>query len=193
MPNNMHEGGHLIEQLYFDILNGVKRKVSIPISVKLGQHFTNIPALVNKLYGRGAQGVVLFNRFYTPDIDIDSMSFTTSDVLSNPADIRHSLRWVGIISSLVDKIDICASTGVHDGKAVIKQILAGATAVQVCSAIYKNGPGYITQMLDDLRNWMEKNNFEDLSQFRGRMSYRNISDPAVFERAQFMKYYSTMQ
>jgi dihydroorotate dehydrogenase (fumarate) len=192
MPDNIYENGDRIEQLYIDILDGVNQRVTIPVSVKLGNHFTNIPAFVNKLYGRGAKGVTLFNRFYSPDIDIESMNFTSAEVFSNSSDIMHSLRWVGIVSSLVDKIDICASTGVLDGEAVIKQILAGVKAVQVCSALYKNGPGYLTKMLDDVKKWMEKNNFSDISQFRGRMSYKNISNPAVFERAQFMKYFSDL-
>jgi dihydroorotate dehydrogenase (fumarate) len=168
----------------------VTQKVSIPIVIKLGQHFSNIPSLVNNLYALGAKGVVLFNRFYAPDIDLDNLSFTSSDVFSNPSDIRQSLRWVGIISSLVSKIDICASTGIHDGKAAIKQILAGARAVQVCSILYKKGPEYIREIIEEMENWMGRHNFNDLHEFRGRMSYKNIPDPAIFERAQFMKYFS---
>ncbi len=189
-PNETLESGTSYEQVYYDILNEVTRKVTIPVSIKLGQHFSNIPGLVNNLYARGAKGVVLFNRFYAPDIDLENLSFTTSEVFSTAADIRQSLRWVGIVSSLVGKIDICASTGVHDGKGAVKQILAGAKAVQVCSALYKNGPEYMRVIIDELQNWMEEHNFEDLAEFRGRMSYRNIPDPTIFERAQFMKYFS---
>jgi dihydroorotate dehydrogenase (fumarate) len=193
LPNEIHGGGTDYEQIYYDILDAVTRKITIPISVKLGQHFSNIPALVNNLYARGSKGVVLFNRFYAPDIDLDAMSFTTSEVFSTPADIRQSLRWVGIVSSLVKKIDICASTGVHDGRAVIKQILAGAAAVQICSVLYKKGPGFIGEILKEVNTWMDLKNFEDLHELRGRMSYKNIPDPSVFERAQFMKYFSGMQ
>jgi dihydroorotate dehydrogenase (fumarate) len=193
IPDSIHKDGHDYEQLYYNILEEINRKISIPVAVKLGLHFSNIPALVNNIYACGAKGVVLFNRFYSPDIDIDTMSFESSGVFSNPDDLRNSLRWVGIISSMVDKIDICASTGIHDGKAVIKQLLAGATAVQVCSVLYKKGPEYIATIIDQLKEWMEKFNFEGISEFRGRMSYKNIPDPAVFERAQFMKYYSNME
>lgn len=159
----------------------------------VGQHFSNIPSLINRIQGRGAKGVVLFNRFYAPDIDIDALNFTTAEVFSTPTDIRYSLRWVGIISSLVQNIDICASTGVHDGEGMAKQILAGARAVQICSVLYKKGPEYVKQVLTDFAAWMDKHNFESIREFRGRMSYKNIPDPTVFERAQFIKYFSSMQ
>lgn len=193
LANDVLESGSSYEQIYYDILDAVTKKVTIPISMKLGQHYSNIPSLVNNLYGRGAKGVVLFNRFYAPDIDLNNMSFTSAEVFSRPADIRQSLRWVGIVSSLVKKIDICASTGVHDGQAVIKQILAGAKAVQVCSVLYKKGPAFLQEILKEMNDWMEKKNFEDLHELRGRMSYKNIPDPSIFERAQFMKYYSNFQ
>lgn len=193
MPQELHKEGGIYERLYFEILERVKKQISIPISVKLGQHFTNLPSLADSLSARGAKGVVLFNRFYAPDIDIDSMSFTSSKVLSSPDDIRNSLRWVGIVSAMVENVDICASTGIHDGKAVVKQILAGAKAVQVCSALYIKGPEYITNMLDELTDWMRKYNFKSPDEFRGRMNYKNIPDPAIFERVQFMKYFSNME
>lgn len=193
LPTNIYDTGTACEEIYLEILDAVTNKISIPISIKLGQHFSNIPSLVNRIQTRGAKGVVLFNRFYAPDIDIDSLTFTSAEVFSTPTDIRFSLRWVGIISSLVPKIDICASTGVHDGVGMAKQILAGARAVQVCSVLYKNGPEYVKQILSDFTSWMNKHNFESIREFRGRMSYKNIPDPSVFERAQFMKYFSSMQ
>ena len=193
LPDNIHENGYLYEQIYDDILVNLSKKINIPLSVKIGQHFTNIPAFVKNLRGRGAQGVVLFNRFYAPDIDVDSMTFTSSDVFSHPADLRQSLRWVGIVSSLVKNINICASTGVHDGIAVVKQLLAGATAVQVCSTLYKNGPEYVGNIIQELEEWMKKHNFKSIDDFRGRMSYKNIPDPTIFERSQFMKYFSSIQ
>jgi dihydroorotate dehydrogenase (fumarate) len=192
-PDNIHENGYIYEQLYDDILIALTKKIDLPVSVKIGQHFTNIPAFVKNLKGRGASGVVLFNRFYAPDIDVETMTFTSSEVFSSPSDLRQSLRWVGIVSSLVKNIDICASTGVHDGIAVAKQLLAGATAVQICSVLYKNGPGYVSVILKDLEEWMKKHNFKSLQEFRGRMSYKNIPDPTIFERSQFMKYFSTIQ
>ncbi|MBA7564122.1 Dihydroorotate dehydrogenase B (NAD(+)), catalytic subunit [subsurface metagenome] len=193
LPDNIHENGYIYEQLYDDILVNIKTKITIPISIKIGQHFSNIPAFVKNLKGMGAQGVVLFNRFYAPDIDVDTMTFTSSEVFSNPVDLRQSLRWVGIVSSLVKNINICASTGVHDGKALVKQLLAGATAVQVCSVLYKKGPEYLSTILSELKEWMKKHNFKTIDEFRGRMSYKSIPDPTMFERAQFMKYFSSIQ
>jgi dihydroorotate dehydrogenase (fumarate) len=193
LPTNIHDNGSSYEEIYVEILDALRDKITIPVSIKLGQHFSNIPSLVNKLHARGAKGVVLFNRFYAPDIEIDSLTFTAAEVFSSPTDIRYSLRWVGIISSLVPKIDICASTGVHDANGIAKQLLAGARAVQVCSVLYKNGPEYVKQMLSDFGAWMDKHNFENIREFRGRMSYKSIPDPSVFERAQFMKYFSSLQ
>ncbi len=192
LPTSAKDNGKTYEELYNSLLANIKKVVTIPVSVKIGQHFSNIPAFVNNLKAYGANGVVLFNRFYAPDIDLDTLTFTTSEVLSNPADIRYSLRWVGIVSSLVPNLDICASTGVHDAQGVIKQILAGAKAVQVCSVLYKKGPEYLGKILTDMNEWMDKHNFTDLREMRGRMSYKNIPDPTVFERAQFMKYFSNL-
>ena len=179
------------EKLYLDIAEKVKSRLEIPVIMKLGQNFTNLVNLVDLLYHRGIDAVVLFNRFYSPDINIKEMKMTTSEVFSSPGDLRYSIRWVAIVSSIVEKLDIAASTGVHDGKAIIKQLLAGAKAVQVCSAIYKHGPGNISKMLDDVIKWMDENNFDRLDAFRGRMNYSNIPDPQVYERSQFMKYFSS--
>jgi len=134
------------EERYNALLVKIKKVTKMPIAVKIGYYFTNLVNIVNNLYVRGANGVVLFNRFYEPDIDIEKMEITSSGVFSTPADIRNSLRWVGIISDKVSKIDIAASTGVHDGKAAIKQILAGANAVQVCSVLYEKGNDQIRIM-----------------------------------------------
>ena len=181
------------EQLYVDIVSNVSKVVSIPVSVKLGLYFSNLVNVVNRISVSGAKGVVLFNRFYEPDIDINKMTLTSAEVLSTPADMRRTLRWVAIASDKVHNIDISASTGVHDGASVVKQLLAGATTVQTCSAIYKNGPKVITEMLEVLTKWMEDKGYNSLSDFRGLMSYSKIENPAMYERAQFMKYFSSYE
>lgn len=191
LPAGKDTGSQFYEKLYLDIAEKVKSRIDIPVVMKLGQNFTSLVNLVNLLYHRGIDGVVLFNRFYSPDINIRDMKMTTSEVFSSASDLRYSLRWVAIVSSFIDQVDIASSTGVHDGKAVIKQLLAGAHAVQVCSAIYKHGPGQIAKMLDELRKWMEEKNFTSLDAFRGMMNYGNIPDPKVYERSQFMKYFSS--
>jgi dihydroorotate dehydrogenase (fumarate) len=180
------------ENAYLELVSAVKEKSSLPVIVKLGNGFSNITWMVQQLYLRGVAAVVLFNRFYAPDINTDDMSFGTSEVLSSPADIRNSLRWIGIVSSQVKEIDLAASTGVHSGLAVVKQILAGASAVQVCSVLYRNGIDYIRDMITEMKKWMEKNQYEKPGDFKGKMNYNNLKDPSVYERAQFIKYFSQM-
>ncbi|MEN8229579.1 MAG: dihydroorotate dehydrogenase-like protein [Bacteroidota bacterium] len=192
LPINKDKDPREYEKAYLDLVSSVKEKSSLPVIVKLGDGFSNITWMVNQLYLRGVAAVVLFNRFYAPDINTTDMSIGSAEVLSSPADLRNSLRWIGIVSSQVDQIDLAASTGVHSGLAVVKQILAGATAVQVCSVLYRNGIDYIRDMLAEVKNWMEKNQFETTGDFRGKLNYNSLDDPSVYERAQFIKYFSQM-
>jgi len=180
------------EKVYLNLVAEVKSKTSLPVIVKLGPGFSNITWMVNQLYMRGAAAVILFNRFYAPDIDTDAFTFGSAEVLSSPAELRNSLRWIGIVSSQVDQIDLGASTGVHSGMAMVKQILAGADAVQVCSVLYRNGIDYIRDMLMEMKKWMEKKGYDTPDQFRNKMNYSSLKDPSVYERAQFIKYFSKM-
>jgi dihydroorotate dehydrogenase (fumarate) len=190
VPVDRHEKPGVVEQLYLDVLAKVKKEVSIPVSVKIGLYHSNIIGMVDKLKASGAKGVVMFNRFYEPDIDLDELELTSSEVFSSPVEIRHTLRWVGLVSSEVHDIDIAASTGIHDGKSVVKQILAGAKVAQLCSTLYINGNSVIPSMITEMETFMKKWNFKRLEDFRGRLSYKNIPDPMVYERSQFMKYFS---
>ncbi len=191
LPTDRHEKPGMIEQLYLDVLEKVKSEVSIPVSVKFGLNHSNIIGMADKLKANGAAGVVMFNRFYEPDINLETLELTSSEVFSSPSDIRRSLRWVGMVSSAITKLDIAASTGIHDGDAVLKQLLAGATVAQLCSTLYVNGAGVVEQILADLKAFMKKWNFKRIDDFRGRLSYHNIPDPLLYERAQFMKYFSS--
>jgi dihydroorotate dehydrogenase (fumarate) len=193
LPAGKDTNSKVYENLYLDIAEKVKRQVHIPVIMKLGMHFTQLVNLVDLLYHRGVDAVVLFNRFYSPDINTRDLKMISSEVFSSPADLRFSLRWVAIVSAMVDQVQIAGSTGVHDGQAIVKQILAGAQAVQVCSAIYKHGPEIITAMLDDLKAWMVQKDFSRLDAFRGSMNYKNLPQPQVYERSQFMKYFSGHQ
>lgn len=192
LPMDVEKSSADVEKEYLDIVEKVKEQVEIPVAVKLGNQFTNLLNMASKLHYRGVAGVVLFNRFYEPDIDINHMKFISSEVFSTHIDIRHSLRWVGIISDKVELLDISASTGIHDGEAAVKQILAGAKAVQVCSTLYMNGMGEIAKILADIEKWMGVYNYTSLDEFRGKMSYRSIPNPSVYERSQFMKYFSSI-
>jgi len=179
-----------MEFRYLDILTEVLRVVKIPVAMKIGNNFTNLVGMVDKLSANGAASVVLFNRFYEPDIDLETLSLTSSSIYSSPDDLRHSLRWTGIVSGKVPSINIAASTGIHDGEALVKQLLAGATVGQICSTLYLNGFGQIDEILEFLKSFMMKWNFKKISDFRGLLSYSKINNPAMYERAQFMKYFA---
>jgi len=140
----------------------------------------------------GISGMVLFNRFFSPDIDIDKFEVKPSNIFSTPEELPISLRWVAMLSSRLH-CDIAASTGVHDGEAVVKQLLAGAKAVQISSVLYKNGFGEINLMLTELEKWMEKHSFTSVDDFIGKMSIKETENPAAYERVQFMKYFSGIE
>jgi dihydroorotate dehydrogenase (fumarate) len=176
------------EKAYFQIIEKIKKAVTIPIALKISYYFSNLGPMIQQLSESGIAGLVLFNRFYSPDFDIDKLEVVSSNVFSNPSDLSISLRWIAIMAERVN-CSLAASTGVHDGAALIKQILAGADAVQVVSALYKNGKGHIGTMLETLEGWMAQKGFNSLSDFRGKMSQARSSNPAVYERVQFMKYF----
>lgn len=176
--------------LYINLIKQVKSAVSIPVIIKIGKYFGNIPAIVDTLKVNGADGIVLFNRFYQPDIDINAKQITSGNVFSNHSDLSDTLRWTAIVSGLVPGIDISSSTGIQDWEDVIKCILAGASTVQLCSALYTHGVELIPQILQGMEEWMQHSNYQSVSQFRGILNYANIPDPAMYERAQFMKYFS---
>lgn len=189
MPSDLTRTSQENEQTYFDIINSVLNEVKIPVSVKISYYFTNLAAMIKRISETGVKGIVLFNRFFEPDFDLDTLTVVPTNVLSNPSDLGKSLRWVAIMSERVS-CDLCASTGVHDGKSVIKQILAGAKAVQIASVLYRKGPKVIGEMLVEIKQWMQEKDFNSLDDFRGRMSQTKSLNPAVYERAQFMHYFS---
>jgi dihydroorotate dehydrogenase (fumarate) len=176
------------EEIYFKTIEKIKKAISIPIALKISHYFTDLGPMIEKLSKTGIQGLVLFNRFFSPDFDIDTFEVKPSFVFSTPSELAMSLRWIAIMSGKVD-CDLAASTGIHDGAAIIKQILAGAHAVQAVSCLYKNGPGYINKLLDAVEEWMTRKRFESLSDFRGRMSQDQTKDPAIYDRVQFMRYF----
>ena len=179
-----------VEQLYARIIRDVKKSVSIPVIIKLGKNFSNIPALVHTLKVNGADAVTRFNRFYQPDIDINSLQIVSGNVFSSHSDLSETLRWTAIVSGKVPGIDISCSTGVHDWEDVIKCLLAGASTVQMCSALYTHGGEIIAQILTCIEEWMHQVHYESVSQFRGKLSYANIPNPSLYERSQFMKYFA---
>ncbi|HPR59414.1 MAG TPA: dihydroorotate dehydrogenase-like protein [Prolixibacteraceae bacterium] len=190
MPVDKNISSESYEKKYFDILRMVKRKVKIPIAIKIGDTFTNLLRFVDQLHAHGASSVVLFNKFYTPDFDLQNLSFDSAEVMSSPSDLNRGLRWTGIIKGKLPRVQIAASTGVHNGEGAIKQILAGAQVVQLCSTLYINGVNVVEQILNDIEAFMTKKDFESIDQFRAMLSYGNIANPSLYERSQFLKYFS---
>lgn len=189
LPSDMDRSIEETEKIYFDIVGEVIGKIKLPVALKISYYFSNLAGMIKRLSETGIKGLVLFNRFYSPDIDLENFKVTSGSVLSSPGDISLSLRWIAIMAERV-KCDLAASTGVHDGAAVIKQLLAGASAVQVVSAIYKHGGERIAEMLHDLESWMVKHGFGSVGEFRGKISQSKSNNPAAYERVQFMKYFS---
>lgn len=192
LPADIEAQGEEYEKLYFEIVEKVKKEINIPIALKISYHFSGLAEMIKKLSWTGIKGLVLFNRFYNPDIDVEKFTVKPGNLYSTPQEISTSLRWVGILSDRI-QTDICASTGIHNGEGVVKQILAGANAVQICSTLYKNGFSQISFIVSELENWMEKNSFESISQFRGKLSHKKSDNPAVFQRVQFMKHFAGIE
>jgi len=188
LPTDLSRSAEETERAYLEIVEKVKKEVSIPVALKISYYFSNLGSMIQKLSGQGVSGLVLFNRYYSPDFDIEKIKVVHTNVFSTPGELALSLRWVALMSQKVD-CDLAASTGVHDGEALIKQLLAGAKAVQVASALYKNGKGHIGTMLGELEEWMNRHGFGKLEDFRAKMSQEKSENPAVYERVQFMKYF----
>jgi dihydroorotate dehydrogenase (fumarate) len=191
LPTDTRKKSEDYEETYFALAEKLRKLISIPIVFKLGDHFTNPLRVIEQLWYRNIQGVVLFNRFFAPDIDINKLKVVSAEVFSNPSDIRNSLRWVAIANHQVPKIDISSSTGVHDGEGVVKMLLAGASSVQVCSTLYKNGFDSINKMIIFIETWMNEKGYKTITDFKGIMNYGKIGDPDVYERSQFMKFFSS--
>lgn len=191
LPTDKSKSAAYYESIYLDVAAKVREVVTIPVSVKMAKGFTNVAYMVDQLYMRKVNGVVLFNRLYEPDINIHDMKMGSAEVFSNASDLRDTLRWVGMVSSAVNQVDVAASTGVHSGEAAVKLLLAGATVVEVCSLIYQKGAGAIAEVLNTLQTWMDKHGYRTVGEFKGKLSYKNFANPEIYERSQFMRYFSS--
>jgi dihydroorotate dehydrogenase (fumarate) len=168
-----------------DTLQGVKKSVKIPVSVKLSQFYTSPLYCMGEMDKAGVDALVLFNRLFQPDIDIDNEKLHYPYVLSNDEDNRLPLRFAGLLHGNVNA-SICSNTGILSGNDAIKMILAGADCVQVVSTIYKHGPKQVTKMLDEIKEWMESKGYSKLDDFRGKLSKKNVKDPYAYRRAQYV-------
>lgn len=187
MSSSPYKNSEQNEQVYFDVISEIKKHVTIPVSIKISYHFSAMAHTIQKLSWTGIQGMVLFNRFFSPDIDIDKYQVTASNIYSAPSDISIPLRWIALLSSRVE-IDLAASTGIHDGTGAIKMLLAGAKAVQVCSTLYKNGVEHLEQILKEIESWMASHQYKTIDDFRGKMALNKVENPGAYERVQFMKH-----
>ena len=187
-PTDRHRSAQELEQEYADVVRRVAEAVKIPVSVKLPMRLTNVLAVADSLLARGARGVVMFNRFFEPDIDVERMTFVNGDPFSEPAELRNVLRSVALCTTAVPQLDVSVSTGVHDGEAAVKALLCGANAVQICSAIHEKGYGVIVDINRFIDLWAERHGFESLAEFRGKMNYGN-AESDVYQRVQYMKYF----
>jgi dihydroorotate dehydrogenase (fumarate) len=188
LPADLNKTAQDNEKTYFKIISEVKKQVNIPVFVKLSYYSSNLSLFLQDISKTGIDGLVLFNRFYNPDIDIDTLEVTSGAILSSPSDIHQSLRWIAIMSERCE-CDLIASTGVHDSEGLIKQLLVGAAAVQMASSFYKNGIPYLKVMLDELKKWMNNKGYSSISEFKGILSQDKVSNPAAYSRVQFMKYF----
>jgi dihydroorotate dehydrogenase (fumarate) len=183
---DLDKTGHDIEQMYIDIVRQVKSVVNIPVAVKLSPYFSSMGWMAKQLDQAGADGLVLFNRFYQPDIDLENLEVVPNVILSTPMAMRLPLRWIGILYNRINA-DLSATSGIFSETDIIKMVMAGAKTTQMLSALLKFGIPHITEVLKKLQFWMEVNEYESLDQMRGSMSYMNVPDPSQFERANYMK------
>jgi dihydroorotate dehydrogenase (fumarate) len=190
LPTNPNLTGAEVEQMYCDLTAVVKANLRIPVAVKLGPFFSAIPNIARRIEQAGADALVLFNRFYQPDFDLETREVAPNLVLSNSHELLMRLHWVGILYGTV-KCDLAITGGVHTAEDVVKSMMAGAKISMMTSALLRHGPNHMEKVLDDLAEWMEAHEYESVREMRGSMSQQAVPDPAAFERANYMKVLSS--
>ncbi len=179
-----------LEDNYISLVKDIRQQIDLPIAVKLSPFFTALPNFARRLADTGANGLVLFNRFYQPDFDLDKLEVVPNLVLSNSHELRLPLRWIAILYGKVS-LDFALTSGVHTAKDMIKAIMAGASVTTVASTLLKNGMGSATEILENTRTWLEKHEYESVKQMKGSMSQQAVGDPSTFERANYMRVLSS--
>ena len=186
LSTNSEVSGAQIETVYGDILKAVKGCVSIPVAMKLSPFFSSLPNMARKLDEAGANALVLFNRFYQPDINLDELTVEPKVRLSNPGDNLLPLRWIAILYGHV-QASLAATGGNHTAEDVLKTLMAGADVAQLCAVLLKNGAGAIGKILDDMQSWMTEHEYDSIDMMKGSMSHKSVAEPGAFERANYMK------
>ncbi len=175
-----------VEQHYIDIVQAVKSAVTIPVAVKVSPFFSNFANMAKRFDAAGANALVLFNRFYQPDIDLEALELDPRVLLSTPQAMRLPLTWIGILHNRI-KSDLAATGGVHGSEDVIKLLLVGANVTMLCSTLMRNGINHLRSIEQGVRQWMDAHEYNSVQQMQGSMSQKNCSDPSAFERAQYMR------
>ena len=186
IPTDGDLPGFDVENTYLDIVREVKSAVHIPIAVKLSPFFSNLANMAKRLDGTGVEGLVLFNRFYQPDIDLENLEIKPNVLLSSPQELRLPLTWIGILYGRI-RASLAATSGVHGPEDVIKLLMAGADVTMLCSTLLRNGISHLRYIEHGLRKWLEDHEYESVHQLQGSMSQIRCPDPAAFERAQYMR------
>ncbi len=192
IPTNPDIAGSDVEKTYIDILREVKISVHIPVAVKVSPFFSNIANMAKRFDEAGADGLVLFNRFYQPDINLDELEIQPNVLLSTPQDLRLPLTWIGILYSRT-RASLAATSGVHGPEDVVKLLMVGADVTMLCSTLLRNGIGHLEYIEEGLLDWMEKHEYESVQQMKGSMSQIRCPNPSAFERAQYMKAVKSVQ
>ncbi len=192
IPSDLETSSTSIENTYLDILRAIKLTVHIPVAVKLSPFFSNLANMAKRLDATGADGLVLFNRFYQPDIDLDLLEITPRVILSSPHELRLPMTWIGILYGRL-RANLAATTGIHGAEDVIKLLMAGADVTMMCSSLLRHGVGHLRKVEAGLRQWMETHEYESVRQMQGSMSQLRCADPGAFERAQYMRAVKGMQ
>ena len=182
-------GGH-VEQMYVDLVAQVKASIHIPVAVKIGAYFSSLPNMAKRLDQAGANALVLFNRFYQPDFDLEALEVVPNLILSTPHELLLRLNWVAVLYGKV-KADLAITGGVHSALDVLKSMMAGASVAMMTSALLRNGIGHLATVQTELLKWMEEHEYESIHQMRGSMSQRAVADPSAFQRANYVKVLSS--
>lgn len=186
IPTDMNTTSAEVEQVYIDILKAVKSVISIPVAMKVSAFFSNMANMAKRLDDEGVDGLVLFNRFYQPDVDLENLEVVPSIILSTPFALRVPMTWIGILHGRI-KADLAATRGIYSAEDAIKMLMVGASVTQLCSALFKHGIGHIRSVEQGIVEWMEKHEYESVRQMQGSMSQKNCANPGAFERAQYMR------
>ena len=186
IPTNANMTGAEVEQQYVDILKAVKSAVKVPVALKLSPYFSNFSNVAKRFDEAGANALVLFNRFYQPDIDLDEFEVTPNLILSQSNAMRLPMRWIAILKDQI-KADLAATSGIHTGTDVIKMLMVGANVAMLCSSLLKHGINHVKNIEDHMKQWMRENDYSSVRELQGSMSQQKIANPSSFERAQYMK------